>query len=90
MPDIILYSKPGCPHCAAAMRLLASKGAGFNEIIASSDPAKKQEMIDKSGGRRTFPQIFIDGVHVGGNDDLKALDKRGGLEPLLAKQANRP
>lgn len=83
VPEIILYTKPNCPYCAAAMRLLAGKGAAYTEIVASSDPAKKQEMIEKSEGRRTFPQIFIDGLHVGGSDDLKALDQRGALDPLL-------
>ena len=62
---------------------LERKGAEFTEIVASSDPAKKQEMIQKSGGRMTFPQIFINGKHVGGSDDLHALDARGGLDPLL-------
>jgi glutaredoxin 3 len=64
--------------------LLDGKGADYTEIVASNDPAKKQEMIQRSGGRMTFPQIFIDGKHVGGSDDLHALDRRGELDALLA------
>ncbi len=84
MADIVVYTKPGCPYCVAAMGLLTRKGAEFTEIVASSDPAKKAEMIQKSGGKATFPQIFIGGKHVGGSDDLHALDRRGGLDALLA------
>ncbi|MDP3404589.1 MAG: glutaredoxin 3 [Brevundimonas sp.] len=84
MAAVVIYTKPGCPYCVAATGLLARKGAEFTEIVASNDPAKKAEMVEKSGGKATFPQIFIDGKHVGGSDDLHALDRRGGLEPLLA------
>ena len=84
MVDVIIYTKPGCGYCHAAKALLDGKGADYIEIVASSDPAKKQEMIQRSGGRMTFPQIFIDGKHVGGSDDLHALDRRGELDPLLA------
>lgn len=84
MAEVVIYTKPGCPYCSAAKALLSKKGAEFTEIIASNDPEKKQEMIQKSGGKATFPQIFIDGKHVGGSDDLHALDARGGLDPLLA------
>lgn len=84
MADIIIYTKPGCGYCHAAKALLDGKGADYIEIVASSDPAKKQEMIQRSGGRMTFPQIFIDGKHIGGSDDLHALDRRGELDPLLA------
>ncbi len=84
MAEVVIYTKPGCPYCSAAKALLSKKGAEFTEIIASNDPEKKQEMIQKSGGKATFPQIFIDGNHVGGSDDLHALDARGGLDPLLA------
>ena len=83
LADVVIYTKPGCGYCYAAIGLLERKGAEFTEIVASSDPAKKQEMIQKSGGRMTFPQIFINGKHVGGSDDLHALDARGGLDPLL-------
>ncbi|MES2833470.1 MAG: glutaredoxin 3 [Pseudomonadota bacterium] len=84
MPDIVIYTKPGCGYCYAAKALLERKGADFTEIVASSDPAKKQEMIQRSKGRMTFPQIFIDGRHIGGSDDLSALDRKGELDPLLA------
>jgi len=84
LAEVVIYTKPGCPYCSAAKALLSKKGAEFTEIIASNDPEKKQEMIQKSGGKATFPQIFIDGNHVGGSDDLHALDARGGLDPLLA------
>ena len=84
MADVIIYTKPGCGYCHAAKALLDGKGADYIEIVASSDPTKKQEMIQRSGGRMTFPQIFIDGKHIGGSDDLHALDRRGELDPLLA------
>ena len=84
MADVVLYTKPGCPYCMAAMGLLARKGVDFTEIVASNDPEKKAEMVQKSGGKATFPQIFIDGKHIGGSDDMHALDRRGGLDELLA------
>ncbi|WGM32764.1 glutaredoxin 3 [Brevundimonas sp. NIBR11] len=84
MADVVLYTKPGCPYCMAAMGLLARKGVDFTEIVASNDPEKKAEMIEKSGGKATFPQIFIDGKHIGGSDDMHALDRRGELDELLA------
>ncbi len=84
MADVVLYTKPGCPYCTAAKALLQKKGVDFTDIVASNDPEKKAEMIQKSGGRTTFPQIFIDGKHIGGSDDIHALDARGGLDPLLA------
>nr|WP_315052444.1 glutaredoxin 3 [uncultured Brevundimonas sp.] len=84
MADIVIYTKPGCPYCSRAKALLERKGADYQEIVASNDPALKAEMVEKSGGKATFPQIFIDGKHVGGCDDIHALDARGGLDPLLA------
>lgn len=83
MAEVVIYTKPGCPYCAMAMGLLTKKGVDFTEIVASSDPEKKAEMMERSGGRATFPQIFIDGKHIGGSDDMHALDRRGGLDPLL-------
>jgi glutaredoxin 3 len=83
LPDVVIYTKPGCPYCTSAKALLDSKGADYTEIVASNDPAKKQEMIQRSNGRMTFPQVFIDGKHIGGSDDLAALDRKGGLDPLL-------
>lgn len=84
MADIVIYTKPGCPYCSRAKALLERMGADYQEIVASNDPALKAEMVEKSGGKATFPQIFIDGKHVGGCDDIHALDARGGLDPLLA------
>jgi glutaredoxin 3 len=84
LAEVIIYTKPGCPYCAMAEALLAKKGVEYTEIVASNDPEKKQEMIQRSNGRMTFPQIFINGTHVGGSDDLHALDRKGELDPLLA------
>ena len=84
MAEIVVYTKPGCPYCYAALSLLKKKGAAYTEIVASNDPEKKAEMVEKSGGRMTFPQIFIDGRHIGGSDDIHALDRDGELDALLA------
>jgi glutaredoxin 3 len=84
LAEIVIYTKPGCPYCYAALSLLKKKGAEYTEIVASNDPEKKAEMVERSGGRATFPQIFIDGKHVGGSDDIHALDRKGELDPLLA------
>jgi glutaredoxin 3 len=86
-PRILVYSTPFCGYCAAAKRLLTAKGAEYTEIDVMMDSARRQEMLAKSGGRRTVPQIFIDGRHIGGFDELNALDKAGGLDPLLAAPA---
>ncbi|MBO9501975.1 glutaredoxin 3 [Brevundimonas sp. A19_0] len=83
MSDVVLYTKPGCPYCISAMMLLKKKGVDYQEIVASNDPQLKAEMTAKSGGRATFPQIFIGERHVGGSDDLHALDARGELDKLL-------
>ena len=84
MAEVIIYTKPGCPYCSSALALLNKKGAEFTEIVASNDPAKKAEMVEKSGGKATFPQIFIIGKHIGGCDDIQALERKGGLDALLA------
>lgn len=81
---VIVYSQPFCGYCSAAKRLLASKGVEFTEIDVMFDPAQRREMMERSGGRRTVPQIFIDGQHIGGYDDLTVLDARGLLDELLA------
>ena len=83
MSDVVLYTKPGCPYCISAMMLLKKKGVDYQEIVASNDPQLKAEMTAKSGGRATFPQIFIGGRHIGGSDDLHALEARGELDKLL-------
>ncbi|WP_296173102.1 glutaredoxin 3 [uncultured Brevundimonas sp.] len=84
MAKVVIYTKPGCPYCSTAIDLLKRKGVDFDEVVASRDAEKKAEMIRRSGGRTTFPQIFIDETHVGGCDDMLALESRGGLDPLLA------
>lgn len=83
MPPVTIYTRAACPYCVRAVDLLQSKGAAVTEIDATGDPEKRQEMIQRSG-RFTFPQIFIGETHVGGCDDLHALERRGALDPLLA------
>jgi glutaredoxin 3 len=87
---ILVYSSPFCGYCSAAKRLLTAKGVEFTEIDVMFDPERKLEMIQRSGGRRTVPQIFIDDRHIGGFDDLSALDRAGELDPLLAGLATSP
>lgn len=82
MPEIIVYSKDVCPYCVRAKMLLQRKGAAFTEIKIT-DEKIKEEMIKKSGGRMTVPQIFIGEKHIGGFDDLHALDVAGKLDELL-------
>lgn len=84
MADIVIYTKDYCPYCHAAKDLLKSKGAAFTEIDILRHPERRSEMVEKAGGRTTVPQIFIAGRHVGGCDDLHALDAAGKLDPLLA------
>jgi glutaredoxin 3 len=83
MAKVVMYTKPGCPYCARAKALLQSKNVQFEEIVASGDPDLRAQMIERSGGRNTFPQIFIGARHVGGSDDLHDLDRAGGLDRLL-------
>ena len=83
MPSITIYTKSWCPYCSAAKKLLDEKGADFTEIDIEKKPEARAEMIQKAHGRSTVPQIFIGEKHVGGCDDLYALDDRGQLEPLL-------
>ena len=82
MVPVTIYTRNGCPYCTSAVNLLKKKGAPFTEHNASIDPQYRSEMMQKSG-RNTFPQIFVGAKHVGGCDDLHALDARGGLDPLL-------
>ena len=84
MADITIYTGQFCGYCARAKALLERKGAAYREIDVSSNPALRAEMIEAAGGRHTVPQIFIGGRHVGGCDDLYALESRGALDPLLA------
>lgn len=85
MASVIIYSTLTCPYCNNAKALLDSKGVKYQDIRVDNDPAKKEEMIMKSDGRRTVPQIFIDGQHVGGFDDLQKLQSSGNLDKLLDK-----
>jgi glutaredoxin 3 len=84
MPEIEIYTQPWCPYCARAVRLLQSKGVAFREINAPHGTPERAEAIRRSGGRTTVPQIFIGERHVGGCDDLMALDRAGKLDPMLA------
>ena len=83
MAEVVVYSTMFCPYCHRAKALLKSKGVEFTEIDVMMDPAKREEMTRLSGGGRTVPQIFINGVPVGGSDELHALDRQGKLDPLL-------
>jgi len=82
MPNVTVYTRAFCPYCSRAIDLLERKGVKVTEIDATGCPDKRQEMVQRSG-RWTFPQIFVGEVHVGGCDDLHALEQRGGLDPLL-------
>lgn len=84
MQRVEIYTTPWCPYCLAAKRLLTRKGVDFTEYDVSGDPARRQEMLSRARGRHTVPQIFIGPTHVGGSDDLHALDHAGKLDPLLA------
>ena len=82
MSNVTIYTKPFCPYCIRAVNLLEKKGVAYTEIEAAFDPAKRQEMMQRSG-RATFPQIFIGERHIGGCDDMMALEREGKLDPLL-------
>lgn len=84
MPKIEVYTKFLCPYCTRAKTLLKAKGAAFVEHDISMGGPGRAEMLERSGGRVTVPQIFIDGRHIGGSDDLAALDRAGKLDTLLA------
>lgn len=87
MSDVTIYSSPFCPYCFMAKRLLQQKGVAFDEIDIMAEPGRRAEMMDRAGGRRTVPQIFIGETHVGGNDDLQALEEAGKLDALLQAAA---
>jgi glutaredoxin 3 len=84
-PDIVMYSGSWCGYCARARALLQGKGLTFREVKVDEDPADRLEMLARSGGRRTVPQIFIDDRHVGGFDELHALERSGELDTLLRR-----
>jgi glutaredoxin 3 len=83
MSQVTIYTRPYCPYCVRAVSLLEQKGVDFTEIDAGFDPDRRREMMQKSGGRSTFPQIFVGERHIGGCDDMMALEREGKLDPLL-------
>lgn len=83
MSDVEIYTQPWCPFCERAMHVLSTKGVAFKEIEASHGSPARTEARERSGGRTTVPQIFIDGRHIGGCDDLVALERSGRLDSLL-------
>jgi glutaredoxin 3 len=87
MVDVEIYTQLWCPYCARAKRLLEKKGIPYREISAPHGTPERADAIARSGGRTTVPQIFINGRHIGGCDDLFALDEAGELDPLLAAAA---
>ncbi len=84
MQPVTIYTTSVCPYCAAAKDLLRQKGVSFSEISVDGDREGRAAMTQRSGGRTSVPQIFIGNTHVGGSDDLHALEARGALDPLLA------
>jgi len=84
MPKVEIYTKMFCPYCVRAKRLLDEKGVDFEEHDITLGGPKRAEMIQRADGRTTVPQIFIGGTHVGGSDDLAALERQGKLDPMLA------
>ncbi len=85
MRPVEIYTTPYCGYCAMAKRLLDRKGVTYSEIDVSADPSLRAAMVQRANGRRTVPQIFIGTTHVGGSDDLHALEHAGKLDPLLAE-----
>ena len=83
MPKVEIYTKFTCPYCARAKALLDRKGVTYEEYEISMGGPKRTEMLERANGRTTVPQIFIDGRHIGGSDDLADLDRNGKLDPLL-------
>ena len=83
MKSVLVYSTRICPYCVMAKRLLAAKGVQYEEVLVDVDCERRGEMLQRSNGRRTVPQIFVGDTHVGGYDDLAALDRAGRLDPLL-------
>jgi len=84
MADVEIYFSPTCGYCQRAMRLLDRKGVNYRAVNVVQEPAKRIEMEKRAQGRTTVPQIFIDGRHIGGCDELHALEAEGALDPLLA------
>lgn len=87
MPDIQMYTTAVCPFCIAAKNLFKARGLEWQEIRIDTDPERMREMLERSSGRRTVPQIFINDIHVGGFDDLAAADRSGRLAEILGDEA---
>lgn len=83
MADVLVYTTTTCPYCVRAKALLQQKGVDYREVDVTDNPALREKMTAESGGRRTVPQVFIDGKPIGGYDDLKRLDDAGDLDRLL-------
>ena len=83
MPDIEIYTQPWCPYCERAIHILTTKGVAFREIAAPNGSSARAQARERSGGSTSAPQIFIGGRHIGGCDDMVALDRAGKLDPLL-------
>jgi len=88
MPPVEIYTTRYCPYCSSAKALLTRKGVAFTEINLSQDFGRRDEMIERANGRMTVPQIFVGKVHVGGSDELHALERAGKLDKLLAGKLN--
>ena len=84
MKEVTVYTRPLCPYCVRALTLLQKKGAPINDISAAYDREKREEMLARSNGKRTYPQIFIGDAHIGGSEELLALEQAGKLDALLA------
>jgi glutaredoxin 3 len=87
MPPVQIYTTRFCPYCVAAKTLLKRKGVAYDEIDVGSSLERREEMVQRANGRMTVPQIFIGATHVGGNDDLQALERAGKLDPLLTSES---
>jgi glutaredoxin 3 len=85
MKPVTIYTTPFCPYCRRAKSLLDRKGIAYNEIDVSKAPERRAEMVRRAAGRYTVPQVFVGDTHVGGSDDLHALEARGGLDALLGR-----
>ena len=85
MPSVEIYTTRSCPYCSAAKALLKRKGVSYSEIDVSRDFERREEMIQRANGRMTLPQIFVGATHVGGSDELHALERAGKLDQLLAR-----
>jgi len=88
MADVFIYMRPTCGYSARAMSLLRQKGVQFETVDISAQPERRQEMIERSNGRSTVPQVFINGRHVGGCDDLMALERSGELDSMLEQESS--